>query len=159
MNKKDIQHFTERLIEERVKLLKELGYFEDKIFNNSQRDAAGDLSAYSVHMADQASDAQEREKAYQMASAEGRLLYHIDEAIARIREGTYGVCCACGKKIKASPSTIWKKLWQDIFASARVKKADDEKRKISFPEKYVCKKCQRTSTTRWYLCKPQSQGD
>ena len=99
MNKKDHKHFEERLIEERLKLLKELGYFEDKIFNSSQRDAAGDLSAYSVHMADQASDAEEREKAYHMASAEGRLLYHIDEAIARLREGSYGVCCACGKKV------------------------------------------------------------
>jgi DnaK suppressor protein len=99
VNKKDTRHFQERLIEERVKLLKELGYFEDKIFNNSQRDAAGDLSAYSVHMADQASDAEEREKAYHMASAEGRLLYHIDEALARIREGTYGVCCSCGGPI------------------------------------------------------------
>ena len=99
MNKRDREHFQERLIEERVKLLKELGYFEDKIFNSSQRDAAGDLSAYSVHMADQASDAEEREKAYHMASAEGRLLYHIDEALARIKEGTYGACCACGKPI------------------------------------------------------------
>lgn len=100
MNKKDSQHFEERLIEERMKLLKELGYFEDKMFSSSQRDAAGDLSAYSVHMADQASDAQEREKAYHMASAEGRLLYHIDEALARLKEGSYGVCCACGTKVK-----------------------------------------------------------
>ncbi len=83
-----------------MKLLKELGYFEDKIFSESQRNAAGDLSAYSVHMADQASDAQEREKAYQMASVEGRLVYHIDEALARIKDGTYGCCSACGKRIK-----------------------------------------------------------
>ena len=100
MNKRELKHFEERLIEERLRLLKELGYFEDKIFSNSQRDAAGDLSAYSVHMADQASDAQEREKAYHMASAEGRLLYHIDEALRRIKEGTYGICLTCGKKIQ-----------------------------------------------------------
>lgn len=100
MNKRDLKHFEERLIEERLRLLKELGYFEDKIFSNSQRDAAGDLSAYSVHMADQASDAQEREKAYHMASSEGRLLYHIDEALQRIKEGTYGVCQTCGEKIQ-----------------------------------------------------------
>jgi RNA polymerase-binding protein DksA len=100
VNKRDIKHFEERLIEERLKLMKELGHFEDKIFNNSQRDAAGDLSAYSVHMADQASDAEEREKAYHMASAEGRLLYHIDEAIARLRDGTYGCCLGCGKQIQ-----------------------------------------------------------
>lgn len=100
MNKRELKHFEERLIEERLRLLKELGYFEDKIFSNSQRDAAGDLSAYSVHMADQASDAQEREKAYHMASSEGRLLYHIDEALQRIKEGNYGLCQACGKKIQ-----------------------------------------------------------
>jgi len=99
LNKKDLKHFEARLIEERMKLLKELGYFEDKIFSESQRNAAGDLSAYSVHMADQASDAQEREKAYQMASSEGRLIYHIDEALSRIKDGTYGCCSACGKKI------------------------------------------------------------
>jgi len=100
VNKRDLKHFEQRLIEERLRLLKELGYFEDKIFNDSQRDAAGDLSAYSVHMADQASDAEEREKAYHMASTEGRLLYHIDEAIVRVREGDYGCCQACGNKIK-----------------------------------------------------------
>ena len=100
MNKKDLKHFEERIIEERQKLMKELGYFEDKIFNHSQRDAAGDLSAYSVHMADQASDAEEREKAYHMASSEGRLVYHLDEALRRIKDGTYGKCQGCGKQIK-----------------------------------------------------------
>ena len=100
MNKRDLKHFEERLIEERLKLMKELGQFEDKIFNSSQRDAAGDLSAYSVHMADQASDAEEREKAYHMASAEGRLLSHIDEAIARVRKGSYGCCAGCGNQIR-----------------------------------------------------------
>lgn len=102
MNKKELRHFEDRLLEERAKLLKELGYFEDKIFMNSQRDAAGDLSAYSVHMADQASDAQEREKAYHLASSEGRLLYHIDEALDRLRKGAYGLCQECGKKIRKS---------------------------------------------------------
>jgi RNA polymerase-binding protein DksA len=100
MKKKDLDHFEKRLIEERIKLLKELGYYEDKIFNSSQRESAGDLSAYSVHMADQASDAEERERAYHMASSEGRLLYHIDEALRRIREGEYGKCTVCGKRIK-----------------------------------------------------------
>jgi DnaK suppressor protein len=92
VNKKESKHFEQRLIEERIKLLKELGYFEDKIFSNSQRDAAGDLSAYSVHMADQATDAQEREKAYHMASAEGR----------RVKDGSYGNCQGCAKPIGKS---------------------------------------------------------
>jgi len=34
VRKRDLKHFEQRLIEERIRLLKELGYFEDKIFNN-----------------------------------------------------------------------------------------------------------------------------
>ena len=46
--------------------------------------ADGDLSAYSFHMADQGTDAMEREKAFLFASQEGRFLWHIDEALRRL---------------------------------------------------------------------------
>ena len=44
----------------------------------------GDLSSYSFHMADQGTDAMEREKAFLFASQEGRFLWHIDEALRRL---------------------------------------------------------------------------
>jgi len=36
------------------------------------------------------------------ASKSGRLVYHIDEALRRIQEGTYGKCQSCGKQISAA---------------------------------------------------------
>jgi len=98
LTKKDLKHFEERLLEERKKLLGQLGYLE-KTLNQTQRDSAGDLSAYSFHMADMGTDAMEREKTFLFASAEGRLLYDVDQALRRIYRNEYGTCPTCGKEI------------------------------------------------------------
>jgi DnaK suppressor protein len=98
LNKKDLKHFEDRLLEERKKLLGQLGYLE-KTLNQTQRDSAGDLSAYSFHMADMGTDAMEREKTFLFASAEGRLLYNVDQALRRLYRNEYGICEACGKEI------------------------------------------------------------
>jgi RNA polymerase-binding protein DksA len=50
-------------------------------------------------MADQGTDAQEREKAFLIAHREGRYLDHLDRALERIQKGTYGFCMECGKLI------------------------------------------------------------
>ena len=77
MTKKMLQHFEKRLQEERKRVLKELGR-ADEAFGATPQSADGDLSSYSFHMADQGTDAMEREKAFLFASQEGRFLWHID---------------------------------------------------------------------------------
>ena len=54
--KEDLQYFEKRLLEERARVLKQLGYYEDA-FKASDQQADGDLSSYSFHMADQGTDA------------------------------------------------------------------------------------------------------
>jgi RNA polymerase-binding protein DksA len=98
LTKKDLKHFEDRLLDERKKLLSQLGYLE-KAMNQTQRDSSGDLSAYSFHMADMGTDAMEREKAFLFASAEGRLLYNVDQALRRLYRSEYGACQVCGKDI------------------------------------------------------------
>ena len=83
MTKKQLQHFEKRLLEERKRVLKELGR-ADEAFGATPQSADGDLSSYSFHMADQGTDAMEREKAFLFASQEGRFLWHIDEALRRL---------------------------------------------------------------------------
>ena len=53
-------------------------------------------------MADQGTDAMERELAFMFASKSGRLIYHIDEALRRIEKKTYGLCEKCKKPISAA---------------------------------------------------------
>jgi RNA polymerase-binding transcription factor DksA len=50
-------------------------------------------------MADMGTDAMEREKTFLFASAEGRLLYSVTEALRRLYRNEYGVCGSCGKDI------------------------------------------------------------
>ena len=99
MNKKSLNHFEKRLGDERRRALKELGR-ADETFGGAQADD-GDLSTYSFHMADQGTDAMEREKAFLCASKEGRFLWHIEEALRRLyrHPKTFGKCMTCEKDI------------------------------------------------------------
>jgi RNA polymerase-binding transcription factor DksA len=100
MSKKNLAHFEKRLLEERARVIKELGH-HGETFGASAQEADGDLSTYSFHMADQGTDAMEREKAFLFASQEGRFLWHIDEALRRLYKSpeTFGRCHNCGEDI------------------------------------------------------------
>ncbi len=101
MDKKSLTKLEERLLEEREQALKELGVFDEARMETSQA-ASGDLSAYSFHMADQGTDAMEREKAFLFASQEGRRLYRIDQALRRLYQDPegFGTCEECEGPIK-----------------------------------------------------------
>ena len=100
MNKKTLAHFEKRLLEERKRVLKELGNYSET-FGATPQSADGDLISYSFHMADQGTDAMEREKAFLFASQEGRFLWHIDEALRRLYRTpeTFGKCHSCQQDI------------------------------------------------------------
>jgi DnaK suppressor protein len=101
MKKKELEKYEKLLLAKRAKLVEEMGLLK-KSAESTVRDSSGDLSSYSYHMADQGTDAMEREKAFLFASKDGRLLYHIDEALRRIRDKTYGKCHECGRQISAA---------------------------------------------------------
>ena len=100
LSKKDLAHFEQRLLAEREKIVKQLAQF-DESFSDTLQGSDGDLSAYSFHMADQCTDAMEREKAFLFASKEGRFLFHIDEALRRLYKTPeqFGFCMECGEDI------------------------------------------------------------
>ncbi len=101
MDKDKLNHIERRLLEEREQVLKELGFFDEN-YHETTRAASGDLSAYSFHMADQGTDAMEREKAFLFASKEGRQLYRIDDALRRLYREPAGFdrCILCGESIQ-----------------------------------------------------------
>ena len=99
VTEKDFKEFEDRLLQERRRILKEMGHLESTVLKVNQRDSSGDLSGYSFHMADAGTDAMEREKAFLFASAEGRVLLEIDDALRRLYRGDYGSCENCGNAI------------------------------------------------------------
>ena len=66
------------------------------------KDYSGDNSAYHDHMAEIGTDAMEREKAFFFATRESRTVNLIEQALMRIKQGTYGICQECKKPISRS---------------------------------------------------------
>ena len=99
VTEQELKELENRLLEERRKILKEMGHLENTVLKVNQRDSSGELSGYSFHMADAGTDAMEREKAFMFASKEGRTLIEINEALRRVYRGEYGICESCGQPI------------------------------------------------------------
>lgn len=99
MNKRDLEKFEKLLLAKRQQLIEEFGLLKSAAMDSTIKEKTGDLSSYSYHMADQGTDAMEREKTFYFASKSGRLLYHIDQALRRVRNKSYGKCEQCGEQI------------------------------------------------------------
>jgi DnaK suppressor protein len=100
MNKKETEKFKKLLLNKREYILKEIqGITKENM--KSLKEASGDLSGYSHHMADMASDSYDREFSLNIATEEQKVIYEIDEALKRMEEGSYGICASCDKKIPA----------------------------------------------------------
>lgn len=90
--KKELDFYRKLLLVMRTKIVGDIRHLEKEGLNESQRDAAGDLSGYSHHMADMATDNFDRELTLGLASNEQNILNLIDNALRRIEDGTFGLC-------------------------------------------------------------------
>ena len=100
MDRTQLETIERLLMRERQKTLRSLGRFQDQ--SSRTRDSAdADLSSYSFHMADQGTDAMEREKSFLFASKEGRYLYRVEEALRRLinNPAEFGICHSCKNPI------------------------------------------------------------
>ena len=98
-SRRDARHFRRLIMERRENILRQLGLLTEAT-RNTVEEYSGDHSTYSLHMADQGTDAGEREKAFLLASREGRYLRYLDRALVMIDEGTYGYCTECNKPMQ-----------------------------------------------------------
>lgn len=99
MDRKNLKLFKEMLAVWKEKVVNELGKLESDNLGKSAKDFSGDLSGYSLHMADAGTDTFDREFALNLASNQQEFLYEIDEALKRIEDKTFGVCESCEKDI------------------------------------------------------------
>ncbi|HYW08895.1 MAG TPA: TraR/DksA C4-type zinc finger protein [Longimicrobium sp.] len=100
MDRTHLEQIERLLLRERQKTLRSLGRFQEQS-QNTRDSTDGDLSSYSFHMADQGTDAMEREKSFLFASKEGRYLYRVEEALRRLYNNPteFGLCHSCREEI------------------------------------------------------------
>jgi len=107
--KKDLTAFKKIVLKKKEEVLDEIKHISDDTLRKSQKEASGDISGYSYHMADVATDTYDREFSLSLASSGRELLYELDDALKRIDEGIFGICEGCDLvitkiRLKAVPS-------------------------------------------------------
>ncbi|MDZ7695291.1 MAG: molecular chaperone DnaK [Balneolaceae bacterium] len=93
----ELEYFREIIIKKRDEAEQELESLQNSLRESMEN--ASDESAYSFHMADAGTDAQEREKTYMLYNRTRKFIRYLDDALKRIDNKTYGVCKVTGKKI------------------------------------------------------------
>ncbi len=86
------QKYYRRLLELREELLRRQA--------DLTHDAVEEQPSFSTHMADAGTDTYDRDFALGVLGLEFDALYQVEQALDRIRSGTYGICELTGKKIE-----------------------------------------------------------
>lgn len=98
-NKKELNVYREKLLNLREDILNQIREISEDTLMKSQKDLSGDISGYTLHMADVATDNYEREFNLGLVSGERKTLLEIEEALKRIEDKSYGICKMCSKPI------------------------------------------------------------
>lgn len=106
MNKQMREKFKKLLLKEREKLGKDIKHLDFK----SRKDSSGELSNYTFHMADLGTDTFDKDMNLNLDGTEQEIMRQVDEALVKIKDGTYGTCEVCEeditlKRLKVIPYT------------------------------------------------------
>jgi DnaK suppressor protein len=91
MEKRRLEHFKKRLQEKQHDVMR-------AVSRNQQDGRLADEEA-TQDVADKAINSYTKEFLFHLSNADRNLLQQVDEALARIREGSYGLCITCGNEV------------------------------------------------------------
>ncbi|MHB8578692.1 MAG: TraR/DksA family transcriptional regulator [Ignavibacteriaceae bacterium] len=94
-SKKDLDHFRTVILAKRDEIIEQLQNLKDQMLDPTTGEYINENSPYSLHMAEQGTDAMEREKTFLYAQRENKFLGYLEDALKRIDTGTYGICIDC----------------------------------------------------------------
>ncbi len=93
LNKKQIEEFKKRLEKMKLQMTQLVKETSEEVKSNE------DMRGYSQHQADEGTDDFDRTININLTDQEVKILKQIDRALAKIEEGTYGVCDLSGGEI------------------------------------------------------------
>ena len=97
--KKELSDLRARLLEERKDLEEQFHELEESSFSGNQSELTGEMG-FDEEYADAGTATFERERDLSLVNNVRDLMERIDKALAKIDEGTYGLCERCGKPIE-----------------------------------------------------------
>ena len=106
----ELELFKIKIVDMRKEAIEELGMLKERLDDLTNYDFAEESMIYSMHMAEQGSEAMEKEKTYAQIQRINEYIKKLDEALERIKNKSYGVCRVCGcliakERLNAVPIT------------------------------------------------------
>jgi DnaK suppressor protein len=95
-NLRDLEHFRDLLLAKRRELVGDMSQMEREALRSS---GGTNLSTLPIHMADMGTDNYEQEFTLGLVEKDRNLLREINAALAKIQNGTFGICEGTGKPI------------------------------------------------------------
>lgn len=115
MNKEKLEYFRNLLLEQRRQAIQDLRADRDTALEGGDGiEDEGEMSEIDLN----------RSTALTLADRQSHLIEEIDEALARIEDGTYGQCSRCGKpldeeRLKAMPTAKYDAECQAAIEAAQ----------------------------------------
>lgn len=98
LTREDLDRFERLLLDRRRLLLEDFTAIEEA----DARDSSGEIASAATHPADLGSDCASSELSLGWRASASTEIQEVDDALDRIRDGTFGHCEACGKRIATS---------------------------------------------------------
>ena len=95
-NSKELEHFRDKLLEKRREIVGDMSSMEREALRSG---GTSNLSTLPIHMADMGTDNYEQEFTLGLVEKDRNLLREINNALAKIQNGTFGICEGTGKPI------------------------------------------------------------
>lgn len=99
MDEHKFAKLRKRLLSLQEEMTGQVASLERDSLSASPREQSGDLSGYSIHLADTASDSYDREFTLSLASREQQILNDVHAALAKMGTDEYGICELCAHPI------------------------------------------------------------
>jgi DnaK suppressor protein len=125
-SKETLTYFRKMIEKQKHEMLEEIESLNDRMIDSTTRENMDSNSVYSLHMADQGTDAMEREKTFLLAQRSDDQLRRLDEALKRIEDSTYGVCIVCGELIEKERLEAVPTTQKHVECKNRMKKLNKE---------------------------------
>ena len=91
----DLEYFKNHIMNIKVDAIDELRMLKERLDDLTNSEMASESMIYSMHMAEQGSEAMEKEKTYAHINRISDYIKKLDDALKRIEEKTYGICREC----------------------------------------------------------------
>lgn len=125
LSQKKLEYYKGLLIEKMKEILGDVSSLEETLSPNS-----GDISSMPVHLADIGTDSYEQDFNLDLVAEERKTLVEIQQALARIQNGTFGLCEGLGtpiekNRLEAIPWTRYSLEYAKMIESGKAMRVDN----------------------------------